>query len=109
METFRWMVEAINAGVPLIGAYYWSPVQNFEWLEAMKQNFGIFKEAELSLPLIPRIDTEISSWEALKTSSDAILRPDSYSAQRFLRNRMVAKRRFNTEVKRRTNAKNQTS
>jgi len=109
METFRWMVEAINAGVPLIGAYYWSPVQNFEWLEAMKQNFGIFKEAELNLPLIPRIDTEISSWEALKTSSDAILRPDSYSAQRFLRNRMVAKRRFNTEVKRRTNAKNQTS
>lgn len=94
METFRWMIEAINAGVPLVGIYYWSLVHNFEWLEAMTQEFGLFRESELDRPLVKSNLRAIRGWEALKTCADVVLRPEDRSKMMFQANYNVAKLQY---------------
>lgn len=41
-EHFHWLKEAMKKGVNVMGYFYWSLMDNYEWKEGYKAKFGIF-------------------------------------------------------------------
>jgi len=75
LETVRYVIEAIVAGVPVMGILLWTLVNNFEWEHGMNQKFGLFDETELSEKPTGSGGSEIRSWEVWRTITSAIRSP----------------------------------
>ena len=75
LETVRYILEAVNNGVPVKGILLWTLVNNFEWELGMSQKFGLFDESELETPL-DNSDKGIRSWEAWQAAIMAIRFPN---------------------------------
>lgn len=41
LRYLRQLARAVNEGIPVLGYYYWSLLDNFEWTEGYKERFGL--------------------------------------------------------------------
>ncbi len=42
LEHFRWIKRALNEKIKVLGYFYWSLMDNYEWKEGYDANFGLF-------------------------------------------------------------------
>jgi beta-glucosidase len=93
IETLRYIMEAMQKGVPVKGVLVWTLVNNFEWDLGMSQKFGLFDEAELDKPLLES-QTGISSWEVWQTAIATVRSPTRNGITRLQRCYERARRQY---------------
>lgn len=76
LETVRYVIQAMEQGIPVKGMLLWTLVNNFEWDLGTHQKFGLFDEGDLDKSLTPSSGENIKSWEAWKAATAAILHPN---------------------------------
>jgi beta-glucosidase len=74
LETLRYILEAVRIGIPIEGVLLWSLVRNFEWDQAISQDFGLFEESQLREPL-RSTDDHLRSWEVWNAANKALRTP----------------------------------
>jgi hypothetical protein len=98
LETLRYVLEAVKAGIPVRGMLLWSLVNNFEWEFGMAQKFGLFDESDLEKPLQQSRGDEIRGWEAWRAAVNAIRDPSSEKITALQTCYERAKRQFEQAV-----------
>jgi beta-glucosidase len=93
LETTRYVIEALKAGVPVKGMLLWSLVNNFEWNLGMDQKYGLFDEAELKNPPTSTPGA-VRSWEVWSAVTKALTDPSAESLQKLQDIYVVAKQQF---------------
>jgi beta-glucosidase len=61
LETLRWTWKAVTASWPIMGYYFWTLVDNFEWAEGYdpRYRFGLYGADRRSQARIPRRSSEL--------------------------------------------------
>ncbi len=98
LETVRYVIEALKAGVPVKGMLLWSLVNNFEWNLGMEQKFGLFDESELREPLKRSPKGEIRGWEAWQQLAKAVHDPTPENLRELQSYYETAKAQFERSV-----------
>jgi len=98
LETVRYVIGALEKGIPIKGMLLWTLVNNFEWNLGMHQKFGLFHEDELDKPLVPSQNGDIKSWEAWRAAINAFLRPNKENLYELQCSYDIAKRQFDEAV-----------
>ncbi len=75
LETLRYIIQALEHGIPVRGMLLWTLVNNFEWNLGTYQKFGLFDEKELGAPLVPSNGSHIRGWEAWQAAVQAMTQP----------------------------------
>ena len=98
LETARYVIEALKAGIPIKGMLLWSMVNNYEWAEGMDQKFGLFDESELSQPMTPD-EGHLRSWQIWQSLLKALASPTPESLAALQKHYQTAKQQFESAEK----------
>lgn len=94
LETMRYVIEALEQGIPVKGMLLWTLVNNFEWNLGVHQKFGLFDEGELDDQLLPPKDGTIKSWQAWQAGVKAFTNPSKESLRELQTVYEQARRQF---------------